>query len=61
VGDPPGTHVHKGRKATPPRGKLADDLDDDEDGIFTGEDYKRYLGFDPFAPDEDEESEDEKR
>ena len=54
----PGTHVRKGKRAAPSREKLADDLDDDEDGIFTGQDYIDVVGFDPFS---DEESEDEKR
>jgi hypothetical protein len=53
----PGVHVRKGRKAAPSREKLADDFDDDEDGIFTAQDYIDVLGFDPF---EDDESEDEK-
>ena len=26
--------------------------DDDEEGIFTGQDYKEVLGFDPFASDD---------
>jgi hypothetical protein len=54
----PGAHVRKGKRAAPSREKLADDLDDDEDGIFTAQDYIDVLGFDPW---EDEESEDEKR
>jgi len=53
----PGVHVRKGKKAAPSRKKLANDFDDDEDGIFTAQDYINVLGFDPF---DYEESEDEK-
>jgi len=54
----PGTHVRKGKRAVPPREKSDDDLDDDEEGIFTAQDYIDVLGFDPW---EDDESEGEKR
>ena len=54
----PRFHVRRGRKAAPSREKLADDFDDDGEGIFTAEDYIDVLGFDPF---DYEESEDEKR
>jgi len=54
----PGAHVRKGKRAASPREKLDDDLDDDEDGIFTAQDYIDVLGFDPW---EDDESEDGKR
>jgi hypothetical protein len=54
----PGVHVRKGTKAAPSRGKLADDFDDDEEGIFTTQDYIDVLGFDPW---EDEESQKRKR
>ena len=54
----PGTHVRKGKRAVPSREKFDDDFDDDEEGIFTAQDYIDALGFVPW---EDEESEDEKR
>jgi hypothetical protein len=54
----PGVHVRKGKRAVPGREKLNDDFDDDEEGIFTAQDYIDVLGFDPF---DDQESEDEKR
>ena len=57
----PGAHVRKGKRPVPSREKLDvnfDADDDDEDGIFTAQDYIDVTGFNPF---DDEESENEKR
>jgi hypothetical protein len=54
----PGVQVRKGTKAVPSREKLADDFHDDEEGIFTAQNYIGVTGFDPW---EDEESQDRKR
>lgn len=54
----PGTRVRKGKRAVPSREKFDDDPDDDEEGIFTAQDYIDALGFNLL---EDDDSDDEKR
>ena len=54
----PGVHVRKGKRAVPSREKPDDDFDNDEDGIFTAQDYIDVTGCNPF---DDEAYDDEKR